>query len=237
MSFVLLLLPPHLVEMVALLSGQPVVQVFELGLEVLLLGGEGSVPSGELRSVPLAKVVNLSPVAIFLSSKLVAVPLVEASVLVCTSPELLVSAPLILGKLFVPLILTLDGPVPKVGNLLILAIDLSVVPLVLIVELLQMSLLGQGGLPLLLLDIVHELLDLGLKTVLELLLHLCVFLDLLGGVGQDSLQLLSCCLALTNELLVLSDVILQVVEHLELLVKGNQCVQLVFKLDFLFFES
>ena len=100
-----------------------------------------------------------------------------------------------------------------------------------------MSLLSLSSLPLLFLDLIHKLLDFGLETVLELLLHLCIFLDLLCGVCQNSLQLLSRSLAVANKLLVLSDVVLQVIENLEFLVEGNQCVQLVFKLNFLVFKS
>lgn len=237
LSFLLLLLLSHLVEVVTLFSSQPIVQVFELGLEVLLLGSEGSVSSRELRGVSLTKVINLTTIAVFLGGQLVTVPLVETSMLISASPHLLVYASLILSEFIVPLILTLVCPVAKIGNLLVLAIDLTVVPLVLTVQLLKMSLLSLSSLPLLFLDLIHKLLDFGLETVLELLLHLCIFLDLLCGVCQNSLQLLSRSLAVANKLLVLSNVVLQVIENLEFLVEGNQCVQLVFKLNFLVFKS
>ena len=237
LSFLLLLLLSHLVEMVSLFSSQPIVQVFELRQEVLLLGSEGSVSSCELRGVSLTKVFNLTTIAVFLGGQLVTVPLIETSMLIGTSSHFLVYASLILSEFTVPLILALICPVAKIGNLLVLAIDLTVVPLVLAVQLLKMGLLSLSSLLLLFLDLIHKLLDLGLQTVLELLLHLRIFLDLLCGVCQNSLQLLSCSLAFANELLVLSDVVLQVIEDLEFLVEGNQCVQLVFKLNFLVFKS
>lgn len=237
LSFLLLLLLSHLVEVVTLFSSQPIVQVFELGQEVLLLGSECSVSSRELRGVSLTKVINLTTIAVFLGGQLVTVPLVETSMLISASPHLLVYASLILSEFIIPLILTLVCPLAKIGNLLVLAIDLTVVSLVLTVQLLKMGLLSLSSLPLLFLDLIHKLLNLGLETVLELLLHLCIFLDLLCGVCQNSLQLLSCSLAFANKLLVLSDVVLQVIEDLEFLVEGNQCVQLVFKLNFLVFES
>ena len=237
LPFLLLLLLSHLVEMVSLFSSQPIVQVFELGQEVLLLGSEGSVSSCELRGVSLTKVFNLTTIAVFLGGQLVTVPLIETSMLIGTSSHFLVYASLILSEFTVPLILALICPVAKIGNLLVLAINLAVVPFVLAVQLLKMGLLSLSSLPLLFLDLIHQLLDLGLQTVLELLLHLRIFLDLLCGVCQNSLQLLSCSLAFANELLVLSDVVLQVIEDLEFLVEGNQCVQLVFKLNFLVFES
>ena len=100
-----------------------------------------------------------------------------------------------------------------------------------------MSLLGAGRLPLLLLNLFHELLDLVLEALLELLLHLGVFLQLLCCLSDGDLQLFTTIFTLTENSLILSDVLLQVVENLKLFVQGNKSVQLVLKFDFILFEQ
>jgi len=237
LSFLLLLLSAHFVEVVALFSCESVMQAFKLLLEVSLLSSESLVSPGELRGVPLAQIVDLATVAVFLSSQLISVHRVEAGVLVGARSQLLIRALLIIGELLVPLVLTLHGSVAQVSDLRILAVDLTVMPLILVVLLLKVGLLRLCGLPLLLLNLLHELLDFSLQAVLELLLHLGVLLHLLCCQRQSGLKLLSGGLAITNELLVLSDILLKVVEDLQFLIEGDQRVQFVLKLDFLLFEG
>ena len=95
-----------------------------------------------------------------------------------------------------------------------------------------MDSLSVGSLHFLLLNIFHELLDLFLETLLEFFLHLRVFLELLRRGSDRDLQLLTSVFTLSNEGLVLSHVLLQVVEDLQLLVEGDQGVKLVLKLNF-----
>ena len=162
-------------------------QVLQLLLEVLLLGVKGRVSSLKLGCVPLTKVVNFATIAVLLLSELIAVPLVEPGMFVSALAKLLISPLLIISELTIPLLLTLVGPVSEVGDLLVFAIDFGVMSLILFTLLLEMGLLGQGCLPLLLLNLGHELLDLGLQTILELLFHLSVFLHLLSSSSESCL--------------------------------------------------
>ena len=74
------------------------------------------------------------------------------------------------------------------------------------------------------------------QAVLVLLLHKSIFLNLLGDLSDLGLELFTGSLTVFEVLNILSNVSLQVVEHLELLVKGNQSVQLVLQLNLLLFE-
>ena len=103
------------------------------------------------------------------------------------------------------------------------------VTLFLPVKTIQVLLLRLGSRPLLLLNLVHKLLDLGLKTFLELFLHLCVFLEFLSGGRYCDLQLFAAIFALTDELLTLTHVVFEVVVHLQFLVQRNQRIQFVFQ--------
>ena len=84
-----------------------------------------------------------------------------------------------------------------------------------------MDSLSVGSLPLLLLNLFHELLDLFLETLLEFFLHLSVFMELLGRGSDRDLQLLASILALTNEGLVLSDIFLEVIKDLQLFIESD----------------
>lgn len=108
---------------------------------------------------------------------------------------------------------------------------------VLLVQPVQVILLGAGGLPLLLLCQVHKLLHLRLEAVLVLLFHLCVFLEALSCRCDHDLELLPCLLALTDEVLIFSNVFFEVIKDLKFLVEGNQRVQLVLKFNFLVLEQ
>ena len=109
-------------------------------------------------------------------------------------------------------------------------------PLILLLQLLDMLLSLCGGLFLEVFDFGLQLLNLRDETGLQLLLHLGVLFDLLGELEELLLELLSGRLAVPHELLVLSYVLLQVVEDLQFLIEGNQRVQLVLKFYLLFFE-
>ena len=74
------------------------------------------------------------------------------------------------------------------------------------------------------------------QAVLVLLLHLGVFLDLLSDSCNVGLELLTGSLTVSHELLILSHVFLQVVEHLKLLIKSDQGVQLVLQLNLFLLE-
>ena len=99
-----------------------------------------------------------------------------------------------------------------------------------------MILLEPGLLPLLLLNLIHQLLNLGLQALLKLLFRLSVFLDFVCGSCDSDLELTATILALSHEVLVLSHVLFKVIEDLEFLIESDQSVQFVLQLDFLFFE-
>lgn len=111
------------------------------------------------------------------------------------------------------------------------------VPHFLLIELVGMDLLRMGCLLFLLLNILHQLVDLGLEALLKLLFHLGVLLDATGRLCDDHLELFAGVLRLLDVVLVLGHVLLQVVEDLEFLVEGNQGVELVLELLFLFLEQ
>ena len=100
-----------------------------------------------------------------------------------------------------------------------------------------MDSLSVGSLPLLLLNLFHELLDLFLETLLEFFLHLSVFMELLGRGSDRDLQLFTSIFTLANEGLVLGHILLEVIKDLQLLIQSNQCVKFVLELNFFFFEE
>ena len=110
------------------------------------------------------------------------------------------------------------------------------VTLVLLADFLDVSLLVGACLALKALNLSLELFDLVEKTGLILLLHLCVLPDLLADLSDLDLELLSDRLTVLEQLLVLSDVSLQIIEDLQFLIEGDQGVQFVLKLDFLLLE-
>ena len=81
-----------------------------------------------------------------------------------------------------------------------------------------MDTLSVGSLPLLLLNLFHELLDLLLEALLEFFLHLSVFMELLGCGSDRDLKLLTGILALANEGLVLCNIFLEVIKDLQLFI-------------------
>ena len=100
----------------------------------------------------------------------------------------------------------------------------------LLIELVDMDLGSVMSLLLLLLNFLHELVDLLLETFLEFLLHLGVLFQLGRRCDNGSLKLLSSFLVLTSDVLVFSKIFLKVIEDLKFLVQGNQRIKLVFKL-------
>ena len=107
----------------------------------------------------------------------------------------------------------------------------------LLVELIDVDLRGVMSLLLLLLNFLHQLVDLLLETFLEFLLHFGVLLQL-GGCRDDGLlKLLSCVLVLMGDVLVLSKIFLKVIEDLKFLVQGNQRIKLMLKLLFLLLKQ
>ena len=73
-------------------------------------------------------------------------------------------------------------------------------------------------LPVALLDVGLQLIDLLEEAFLVLLLRSSVFFDLLSNPCYFTLELLASRLAISDKLLVLCDILLQVIENLELLV-------------------
>ena len=63
-----------------------------------------------------------------------------------------------------------------------------------------------------------------------------ILFDLLGDLCDLVLEVLTGCLTITDELLILSNVSLQVIEHLELFIKSDQSVQFVLKFDLFLLE-
>ncbi len=100
-----------------------------------------------------------------------------------------------------------------------------------------MSLLSASSLPFLLLNLIHQLIDLSLKALLELFFHLCVFLEFVSRLSESHLELFTSFFTLTNESLILCNVSFQVIENLEFLIEGNQSVQLVLKLNLFLLKS
>ena len=85
------------------------------------------------------------------------------------------------------------------------------------------------------LNFLLELLNLLYETIMQLLLQLSVLLYLGRNLHDLNLQFFAGGLAVLNELLVFSDVFLQIIVDLKLFVKSNERVQLVLKLNLLFF--
>jgi len=229
--FLHLLLAAHLIKVVCLLFGQPVLQILELAKESILLLLELLISTRKLLRVLVPKVSHFAPVSFFLGEELIVVPFIDAGMFIRADFQLTTSLLLIFRELLVPLVFTLDGDIAQVRDRRILTVGLGVVAFVLLVKLRKVGHLRLSCLAFLLLNLVHQLLDLGLKLVLELLFHLGVFLNLLGCHGQCGLEILAGGLAFAHELLVLSDILLEVVEDLKLLIKGDQSVELVLQLD------
>ncbi len=100
-----------------------------------------------------------------------------------------------------------------------------------------MLLLTRGHLPFEVLDVRLQWLDLIVQTSLVLLVQLSVLGDLLSDHEDLLLELLTSSFTVSHHSLILSDILLQVIENLEFLVKGDQSVQFVLKLDFFFLKS
>ena len=86
-------------------------------------------------------------------------------------------------------------------------------------------------------DLVLERLDLLKQARLVLLLQLGVLFHLDSDLSNLYLELFSGVLTRSEILLVLCHVLLQVVEHLQLLVESDQSVELVLELDLFLLES
>ena len=98
------------------------------------------------------------------------------------------------------------------------------VPLLLLIALVEVLLLESCLLALLLLDVFHELLDAALEALLELPFRLCVLFEPVRGLSNSDLQLRTAFIALSYELLVFCNVLLQVIEYLEFFIKRDQSV-------------
>ena len=72
-----------------------------------------------------------------------------------------------------------------------------------------------------------QLTDFIKQAVLVLLLHAGVFFELLGNPCDLGLEVLTGSLTVSDELLILCYVPLQVIEHLEFLIESDQGVKLV----------
>lgn len=119
----------------------------------------------------------------------------------------------------------------------VLFLNFAVVTLLLPIQTIQVVLLGFGPHSLLLLNLVHQLLNLLLKTFLELFLHFGVFFEFLGRSRDGYLQCLAAFLTLANEFLALRHVVFEVVVHLQFLVQRNERIQFVFQFDLALLQS
>jgi len=106
----------------------------------------------------------------------------------------------------------------------------------LLVHLVQVNGLSVVSLSLLLLNLLHNLVYFDLETLLELFLHLRILLDLGRSCRDDDLHFLPCFLALAETVLIFSNVLFEVVKHLQFLVEGDQRVKFVLQLNFSIFE-
>ena len=111
------------------------------------------------------------------------------------------------------------------------------VPLILLIALVKVLLLKSCLLALLLLDLLHELLDAVLEALLELLFRLCVLFEPVRSLSNSDLQLSTAFIALSYELLVFCNVLLQVIEYLEFFIKRDQSVKFVLELVFFLLEE
>ena len=159
--------------------------------------------------------------------QLILVPAVKASVLIDLGLDVVSIGALNPLSLPQPLRLLVVHVIAQRCIVLIAARDFGTGPLLLLIKLIEVDLLGVGGLALLLLNLVHELLDLHLELLLEALLHFGVFFQLLGRRGDRDLELLSCLFAFKLEGLLFLNVLLQVIENLQLVIQSYEGVQLV----------
>ena len=192
----------------------------KLGDKVLILLLELSVV------VPL-HLSHFVSIALLLSLKLVAVPLVQLFIFFCLLFQICcirrVRFLLVLEPFFLPGHILLS----KLLKLFISLQKLFMLSAFLLVELIDVDLVVVMSLLFLLLNLLHELVDLLLETFLELFLHIGVLFQLSRCHNNGSLELLSGILVLTSNILVFCKIFLKIIEDLELLVQSNQSVQLV----------
>ena len=190
----------------------------------------------ELTVVVPLHLSHFVPIALLLSLKLVAVPLVQLFIFFCLLVQICcirrVRFLLVLEPFFLPGHILLS----KLLKLFISLQKLFMLPPFLLVELVDMDLVVVMSLLLLLLNLLHELVDLLLETFLELLLHVGVLFQLGRCLNNGSLKLLSSILVLMSNILVLSKIFLKIIEDLELLVQGNQRIKLMLELLLLLLE-
>lgn len=191
----------------------------------------------ELGVPAVLQVFELATVAFLFSGKLIAVPLVKSPKLISLLSEVSRDLLRIVLPLLEPGLLLAVSILSQVSVLVVASLDLFEGASFLLVELIQVDLLGVRCLPLLLLDVFHQLFDLGLETLLEFFLHLCVFFQLGCRRRDGDLELLASAFALPHEVLVLGHVLLQIVEDLQFFIEGDQRVEFVFQLDLLLFEQ
>ena len=222
----LLLLTLHLLLMAVDRGVVPVLLLFvELSeLDLLLL---------EL----VLSMLQLLPVPLFLGSQILPVLLIQIlQLLVPLVPVLFVlgfSVLFLLDPLLFPLcMLILD-----VCHCLLGLHHLALVLGIELVSFVEMLLLKLCPLLLLLIHLGLLLLDGGRQVFLVLLFCLSVFFDASRVLVELGLELFTLLLALSDQLLVLGDVLFQIIENLEFLIEGDQSVELVLRLDIFFFAQ
>ena len=228
-SLVVFVISGEAILLLGHLLGMLVSDGSKLGDKVLILLLELTVV------VPL-HLSHFVPIALLLSLKLVAVPLVQLFIFFCLLVQICcirrVRFLLVLEPFFLPGHILLS----KLLKLFISLQKLFMLPPFLLVELVDMDLVVVMSLLLLLLNLLHELVDLLLETFLELLLHVGVLFQLGRCLNNGSLKLLSSILVLMSNILVLSKIFLKIIEDLELLVQGNQRIKLMLELLLLLLE-
>ncbi len=120
--------------------------------------------------------------------------------------HLLIDLSLVVGEFTIPLVLAVDQLLAQACNLVILSLHVFVMSNFLCVQLVQMGLLRASSLSFLLLNLIHQLIDLSLETFLKFFFHLCVFFEFLSSLSQSHLKLLTSFFTFANKSLILCNV-------------------------------
>mmetsp|Transcript_39280 Transcript_39280/g.51400 ORF Transcript_39280/g.51400 Transcript_39280/m.51400 type:complete len:202 (-) Transcript_39280:245-850(-) len=163
-------------------------------------------------------ILQFLAVALLDLRKFVLVPSVQTSIFVDLCLDVATVSRFDLLSLLEPGLLLLVHIFAELGVFVQATGQLSVGALLLFTQLVKVEFLRVSCLPFLLLNLVLQLLDLLLKLLLETLLHLCVLLEAISSRCDGYLELLTCRFALPNKGLVLLNIFLEVVKHLQLIV-------------------
>ena len=159
--------------------------------------------------------------AFHLSFKLLSVPGIYSDKLICPLLQLSTILCLSLTALLYDLFLPDDDLLAMLRNLFIAADSLIVMLTFFLIHLIQVHLGDLSVLSLLLVDGLHQLLNLLLQPLLERLCQFSGFLILGDLVIDDALQLFSSLLTSFHEIFVLCNILLKVIEDLEFFIESD----------------